>query len=233
MRGAAALVGAGLLVLSGCLGAPNPGTCVPLTSATSDHDARTVHLTWEPVAGAEFYQVNRTVDGGEDTVQALLPGDATSYEETDVPEGIVSYRVAADGHPTGCDGADFHFGGHFEPPSVECAAGLEVLALEDESVLLTWEPVPEASGYDVLRGEAGGALLPYAVVGGDAVAFLDLGTTAGTAYAYAVAANGLPEEGMACEVVEVTAVPFLGGPLPWVLAGLGTLAAAALVGRRK
>lgn len=202
------------------------GACVAGLQVATDHDAGVVTLSWSPTPGALFYDVHRALDGGPSEHVATVDAGETAFVDADAPEGILDYRVAADGHPDdACPAVSTHLGG-FEPPPGEttCATGLEARATP-EGVRLTWTPVPGALSYDVLRAEADGDLVPYAVLPGDADAFLDAAVAPGLAYRYAVAANGLPPPDVRCDEAAVTAVPDLPGRVAVVLLLVGSLVA--------
>jgi hypothetical protein len=203
--------------------AQSAGTCVEGLAMTSDHDTNAVRLEWTATAGASAYHVHRTLDGGDPQEVAVLSSNATAYEET-APDGIVGYRVAADGPPSSdCQEVEAHFGGEPPPPTpVQCVEGLATEALPDGTVRLTWEPVPDAVSYEVLRGPPGSPLAPYGVVGTGDTFFVDGAAVVGEPMRYTVAANGLPAEGE-CPEVQVVAVPFFSP-----LVGLGLAVAAAL-----
>jgi hypothetical protein len=200
-----------------------------------DQDALTVDLSWDAVAGATTYVVTRELDGGPEETMAVLDASITSYHEDDVPQGIVTYRVGVDGPPVGqdCEAQSVHIHGPEPVPGeARCVAGLSAMATED-GILLQWAAEPGAGGYDVLRAEGAGALAPYAVVGPDATAYMDLGTVAGVSYTYVVAADGLPRDPSACPAVEASAIPDLPGPALAVAALGGTAAFALLLRRRR
>lgn len=62
----------------------------PTTSATAE-DGPQNNLTWTSVDGADSYQIYRQTAGGGFTELALVDGNTTTYEDTDVEQGD-SYR---------------------------------------------------------------------------------------------------------------------------------------------
>lgn len=211
-----------------------PGICADIQIQV-DHDAARVALSWPPIDGASVYVVHRQLEGGGFETIATLPADETAFVDDPAPEGVLDYRVAANGPPDDtCPTANAHIGG--EPPvdpEPTCIGGLTATARAGGSIRIEWPALPGAAGYDILRAENDGPLTPYAVVGGDRTSFDDTSTVPGQTYRYTVVANGLPPQGVVCESVEATAVPFLGTIMLAGVALGGTLLAFGLARRKR
>jgi len=214
------------------LASTSTARCTESLDIEVDHDNAVVTLSWPPVPGAGSYHVQRILDGGTPETVALLPGTVTSYVDDPAPEGVLTYRVAADGTPSDlCPAQEVHIGGDPGPtPGPQCVENLAATALPGGSIRLTWTPVAGATSYDVLRATGSGTLAPFAVVAGDTAEFTDLTTSAGDVVRYAVSANGLP--GGPCEAVTITAIPVFTDALVGVLA-LAALMGAYVVMRRR
>ncbi len=77
-----------------------PRAAPPETTGSLEAEATSaisVQLAWEPVQGASQYQVEATFSDLEPVVLAVLPGDATTYEDFPAPPDTeLTYRVTAE-----------------------------------------------------------------------------------------------------------------------------------------
>lgn len=218
------------------IGQSTSGVCADIQYGV-DHRANKVSLIWPAVGTATSYQVYRQIEGSPYVRLATLSGEATGYSDRNVPNGILNYRVAANGAPTDeCPTANVHVGGRdqtVEGPTPACVGGLEAGARGNGDVQLSWAPTPGARQYDILRGDGDGPLAPFATTPGGTTTFVDASTSPGTTYRYAVVANGPPTNGPSCTPVEITAVPFLGAALVGGVSLLAVLGAVVVMRRRR
>lgn len=229
------LLSATLVLAGASWGQPNgaEGECVAALSIAVDHDAGVVTLSWSASMGAASYEVHRSVDGGASAHVATVVAPATMFVDDPAPEGVLEYRVAADGFPSAeCLSVSAHIGGTPVPPERPVCVGDVVGVATADGIRLSWPAVPGAVSYDVLRAQGDAALAPYAFVPAGTTEFFDAAVEPGVAYRYVVSANGLPPEGVRCEVAEVTAVPFFGGVVGAAAAAVAAVAAFVVLRRR-
>ncbi|HET9945387.1 MAG TPA: fibronectin type III domain-containing protein, partial [Actinomycetes bacterium] len=91
------------------------------------------------------------------------------------------------------------------PPSSAPPTGLRATAVTTSTVSLAWNPASGATSYQVLRGAPGGALSVVGSTG--STTYVDSGRTAGTTYAYAVAAVRKTKVSAPSSSIDVTTVP--------------------------
>ena len=91
------------------------------------------------------------------------------------------------------------------PPSSAPPTGLRATAATTSTVSLAWNPASGATSYQVLRGAPGGALSVVGSTG--STTYVDSGRTAGTTYAYAVAAVRKTKVSAPSASIDVTTVP--------------------------
>ena len=217
-----------------------PGTCVPTLTGTFEHDAQRVTLTWEPVAGATWYDVHLSVNGGPFQHLTVVAGDVTTFVDDPAPGGVLEYIVSVDGHPVlnefgqppdDCPRASGHLDGpSARPGTPACATGLTATSDASGTVRLQWDPVAGALRYNVLRAVGDGPLEPHAMLPGDVTTFEDPASLQGVTYRYAVVANGPGT--LTCPTVTVTAIPFFPSFGAALLAGVAGIAGLALWRRR-
>lgn len=231
---AAALAAALLALVGSALAQTPPGECVGDLMIHVDHDNAVVTLSWTPIASAQSHVVERTLDGGDPEPIAVLGADASSYVDSPAPDGIVEYRVAANGAPgPECPAVSAHIGGGFPPPDeVFCVGGVVGEALAGGAIRLSWPGIPGVTNYEVLRAEGDGRLVPHRVIGDGSTSIVDTSTTPGVAYTYAVAANGLPGPGQRCQEVTVVAVPEFAHVAAVAAALVGSLVGLVALRRR-
>jgi fibronectin type 3 domain-containing protein len=172
-RGALALVAVALLgALSGCalldLLQPTPTTppAHPPTEVTASQGeyATAVRIQWEAVEGAEFYRVFRA-DSAEGPFEEL--GTTTNtYVYDQATEGhavepgrLYWYRVQAC-NGAGCSGPSEAASGYagFPPPPANVQASDGTYT---DRIVVTWDPVPGATRYEVFRDTAEGGTYPF------------------------------------------------------------------------
>ena len=91
------------------------------------------------------------------------------------------------------------------PPASDPPTGLRVTGATTSTVSLAWNPASGATSYQVLRGAPGGALSVVGSTG--STTYADSGRTAGTTYAYAVAAVRKTKVSAPSASISVTTVP--------------------------
>ncbi len=177
-------------------------------SATSTVDA--VTLTWDPVATATKYNIDRATGTGPYTYLTTIT-DANHVDST-VADGIAyRYRINAITGPVGAerysawsqvveitaevDGTGNGTGGNDVSPVTGFAARVE----SPTEIELTWHTVDGVDGYRILRA---GSLI--ATVAQSVTSFDDTGLSAGVAYSYSIRAYDGADESESASTTATT-----------------------------
>lgn len=152
---------------------------------TTESTCLAVNVRWEPVAGAEGYQILRQSADGEWTALASVSGQqTTSYADTSaVYQSAYFYTVRA------------YSGGIWSEYDQEGVAGKRQIgqpvlrsaaSVDDQTVSVQWDAVPGAEKYRLYRksGTSNWKLVKEF----NGTSYTDTGLTCGTAYTYTVRA---------------------------------------------
>ncbi len=194
----------------------NTGT-VPAapTGVSATAGDRQVTLTWNAVTGAERYKIMRseTSGGPYSTVTSYAQG--TSYTNTGRTNGVTYYyvimavnkagesaqsaQVSAKPMGTATNGSSTK---PATPTGVTATAG-------DKQVTITWNAVPGAERYKLMRSETSGG--PYTLVSSyiTSTTYTNTGRTNGKTYYYVVSA--VNKAGESAQSAQVSATPASGG----------------------
>jgi fibronectin type 3 domain-containing protein len=150
-------------------------------------DGNTVHLTWDPVNGAESYNIYR--DG------SIHKASYASYSEAGLAPGTYSYRVVA----VDSNGNEGEWSGFFVSVTVSVPVPTGLYAsLDGNTVNLSWNSVNGASYYRVYRDGS------YSGDSYGAAAFTDENLAPGTYYYQVAAVDSYGYEGERSASVSVT-----------------------------
>jgi hypothetical protein len=178
------------------------GLPAPSNVRATTVSASQISVTWSAVGGVNGYQVLRgPAPGGPFALVGTVPGSSLSFLDTGLaPATSYSYVVTAvAGNMVSSASAVATATTQMTPP-----ANLKANAAPS-SVALSWDAVPGAIRYDVLRTAPNGTGIVGTTV---QTAFVDTTVTAGVLYTYAVrsvAANGATGDSMSLAVA--TGVP--------------------------
>jgi trimeric autotransporter adhesin len=164
---------------------------VPALSLTAGNNQ--VQVDWTSSGGDVVYDLYRSEAGcnaGFVKVASDLTG--TSFSDTAVANGLTySYQLIA--HPSGseaCSAAPStcQSAAPVAPPCglVPAPTGATATAAGRHQINLSWDAVPTASAYFVLRSTAGGPYTEVGSVPAPATALADTGLADGTTYSYVV-----------------------------------------------
>lgn len=194
--------------------------CVTNLRADVHHTRAEVNMSWDPVEGAQFYDVYRSIDGGNLTflirVEAGFPslGDEGTY-------GNLTYAIAVDGNlDPSCPTVSVTVA----PRPVDtshCAPSLTAVAGETD-VRLGWDQVPGVTYYYVWRIANEGGFDMRGRVDAGTFEFTDT-IEGGITYRYVVVGNAF--DPTVCPAAIVSAIPFFPG---WLGVALGTLGAVGV-----
>ncbi|HVM45297.1 MAG TPA: hypothetical protein VM582_05125 [Candidatus Thermoplasmatota archaeon] len=176
-------------------------------------------------------------DGRYDFIVGPLEVDSTGHTNgmRIYAEVVIEPRPTPESDPArGVQGAygRVHCGATYIP----CIADLTATALDEGDVRLEWTASANATIYYVYRSdgvEGPDGRLSWVDVGNTTgTSFVDATAEAGETYVYDVtASDGRLANAEACELVQVTAVPFFGAPLLAALALVGGVGAFAWMRR--
>ena len=194
------LVGGTLILLSGCAlldllqPPPEPPAAPTQVAASLGELANSVRITWQPVEGADLYQVYRaTAEDGE--YQPIGDTDSTTYydeprEDHPLLLGTLYwYRVQAC-NAAGCSELSQPVAGYAGYPPAPTAVQASDGAYPDR-IVINWDPVPGATGYQVFRDTAENGTYNTFVGETASASIEDTRVSAGIRYWYRVrACNG-------------------------------------------
>lgn len=157
------------------------------TGVTAVAGSNQITLSWNAVAGATSYKVNRSSTSGSSYNLVSSP-TTTSFVDTGPQNGSTRYYViaAVDGTGTGPNSLEVS-----ATPILPAPSNLAVTTIGARQVALSWSPVPgvkTTGSYQVYRATASGG--PYASVASinNTTIYTDTGLTTGTTYYYVVRA---------------------------------------------
>jgi alpha-galactosidase len=160
-----------------------------------------VQMSWSPVAGASSYNLARALGSTPFTVIAAgLAG--TNYTDLTVTNGTTYYYVVTANNACGSSGQSAFVAG---TPNLPPRSPFGLTAITGgKQVVLNWNTVAGAGGYNVKRATASGG--PYPTVATNLLAppWLDSGLSGGTTYYYAVSAINTAGEGTNSPYVAAT-----------------------------
>jgi len=160
MKAKAWLVGAvfvPVLILAGCAIWEElvPPDAAPEVQATVGELETTIRLTWNPVERAETYSVFRAEDeGGPYTYIGETP--YTAYQDEVGMEDTGRwywYKVRAC-NTSGCGPDSASVRGYAGKPPAPTNVEARVENSAADKIVITWDPVPGATAYDVVRDRA-------------------------------------------------------------------------------
>lgn len=120
-----------------------------------------------------------------------------------------------------------------DPPQAgaECPANTTAEAGPQGAVNLTWDPVPEAESYPILRSQSDTEPTLVANVSGTNTSFTDTSTAPATTYRYTVHTWNGTARSTDCPTAEVAPVPFFPGLAATI--AIGGLVALGVLGLQK
>lgn len=208
----------------------DPHGCHAPRTVTARVEGGAVVVAWadEPVRDEHelTHIVERAPGGSRDFREIARPApNATSYRDADVEQGETYHYFVTQllegsrsyGYP--CDHATVTV----DSEGGSCPEGLEADAEPNGDVELSWNASAAADGYHVFRASDGGDRELVAEV--HATAFIDTDTVAETTYRYEVVPASEAAQAGRCPAVEVTAIPFFGGPALVAVAAIGSVGA--------
>jgi hypothetical protein len=112
-----------------------------------------------------------------------------------------------------------------------CPGDPSAQAEGDGAVNLTWEPVPEATSYPIVRSGPASEAVVIANVSATSTTYLDTNVTPGESYEYTIHSWNGTDISRDCPTLEITTVAFLSG---WTtVAAAAVLATGAYVAVRR
>ena len=165
-------------------GASVPLPLAPGGLAAAAVSSSQINLAWNAVTNATSYMVERSLtNGGPYAVITSGATGTTNYYDSGLAAGTTCYYVvsAANAGGESTNSVQVSATTMFMPPS-----GLTATAVSGSQVSLTWNPVPNATSYNIKRSLTNGG--PYAVIasGVTATNYLDGGLIGGAVYYYVV-----------------------------------------------
>ncbi|NBX37700.1 MAG: hypothetical protein EBR10_10850, partial [Planctomycetes bacterium] len=156
-------------------------------TATDGTLATGVRVTWQGSAGATGYRVFRSSGAATPTQVGSVAASVVSFDDNTAVVGtLYNYAVRSVGAQAGSQSAlslgDAGYRLLNAPTNVQASDGSSAV-----HVLVTWSALSGATGYRVLRSEAGGTPSVIASVSGT-TSFQDASALPGTIYSYAVRA---------------------------------------------
>jgi hypothetical protein len=109
-----------------------------------------------------------------------------------------------------------------EPRSPEGVDGIQVQAMNDGSIELSWDAPDRAEEYTVMRG-TGEGYVEIATV--ENTTYVDTDTEAETTYEYRIDAANEGGQNLGCQYAEATTIPFFPSPALVAMAALGSVGA--------
>lgn len=169
-----------------------PAAPTGLTAAAGNAQ---VTLRWTASIGATAYTVKRsTADGGPYTPVATDVAD-TTYTNTGLTNGTTYFYVVSAVNAGGESPDSDRAGATPLPPPPPAPSGLKALP-GDARVALSWNPLAEASGYNVRRAGISGGPFTLIAAGVNTTGYTDAGLANDTTYYYVVSAFNPGGEGM-------------------------------------
>ncbi len=151
---------------------------------TPESTCLAVTVRWQPVAGAETYQILRRTDGDWAQIAEISGQQTDSYADSSgAYDTQYSYTVRA------CDGA---VTSEYDPAGVSGRRVLgqpvldSAVSVDDQTVHIAWQAVPGAEAYRLYRKS--GTSNWKKMIEFDGTAYDDTGLTCGTEYIYTVRA---------------------------------------------
>lgn len=156
----------------------------PASVAASDGtSASAIDVTWSPVSGATGYRILRAIGAGTPaevgTAAAASFSDSSASPATSYSYSVRAITAAGD---SASSAADTGWRNVAAPAAVSASDGTSTSAIE-----ISWDAVPQAIGYRVLRSTGGGPATEIAAP--STAALVDSTAIAGTTYSYRVRAR--------------------------------------------
>jgi len=174
------------------------------TGLTATAGNAAVDLSWSTVQNATSYQVKRaTTEGGPYTTIASEITEST-YTDTGLTNGTTYYYVVTAVNSAGESANSNEASATPQEPAPGVPTNLTAAA-GDAQVVLSWDAVTGAAGYNVKRATTAGG--PYTIIASDVteLTYTDTGLTNGTTYYYVVSA--LNAGGESTDSNEASATP--------------------------
>jgi hypothetical protein len=219
----------------------DPHACRAPSTVEAHVDNGTVVVEWSGEPSEDEHQythiVERAPEGTRDFQEIARPDpNASSYRDTTVEEGqgyhyfVTQLNEGPRNYGYPCDHATV-FVEEQEDDTPACPENLRAQAHGNEDVTLAWNASADADSYHVYRGTEDGDMQHVAEV--NDTSFTDTETEAETTYTYEVTAANEVGEAEDCDRVEVTAIPFFGGPALVAMAALGSVGAVGALRVRR
>jgi fibronectin type 3 domain-containing protein len=206
----------GIEIYSAAQSAPAAPTGLAATAGNSQ-----VALSWTAVVGATGYDIYRgTSSGGETPLAAGTNVAANSFTDTSAVNGTQYFYYVTALSSAGQSGASIEVSATPQAPTLGAPTGLAGMAGNNQ-VVLTWNAVSGAAGYDVYRGNNSGAeTLLAAGTNIATTTFTDASAVNGTQYFYYVTAvNGSVQSAHSNEVSATPQPPTTNGLILAISAG--------------
>ena len=161
-------------------------TTAPAIVASDTTYSDRVQLNWTPSSGSSGHRVYRWTNSTSPTLLVALSSTASSYADTSAVPGTVYTYALRTVHALGesLDGpSDSGVRSWTVPLTVTASDGTS-----SNSVSITWQSVPAASGYRVYRRTSSGTASQIASVSGSVLTYADSANTQLTMYLYSVRA---------------------------------------------
>ncbi len=166
---------------------PSPGAPVIQSAASGD---ATVTLSWDPVIGSTGYNIFMSTNYGVyGAPEASVANSVYSYEATGLTNGTMYYFIVKATNAGGDSAASNEVSAMPQvlPPG---APVLQTVTVEDASVTLSWNPMTDATGYNIFISTASGMYGAATATVIDSVnSYVATGLTNGTAYYFIVKAT--------------------------------------------
>ncbi|MEQ1758998.1 MAG: fibronectin type III domain-containing protein, partial [Vicinamibacterales bacterium] len=166
-----------------------------------------VELTWTDASGTETaFHVERTTDGEFFDEIALLPANATSFNDTTVsPAHSYGYRVRAE---NGVGFSAYSAMANVSTPQAPPSAPASLIATVNSPVQLTWTDTSTTEeAFHIERATGAGAFAEIATVGTNVTTYVDSTGAAETTYSYRVRAGNTGGYSAYTATVTVTTLP--------------------------
>ena len=162
------------------------GKCaVPAVTVAPNKAGKPV-LSWDKVAGAKKYEIQRSVNGG--AFKKLSTTSKTTYTDSKATSGTVcTYKIRALASSSSCHS-------QFSPEAACCVtcAAPTLTAKRNPATgdpVLSWKKVTNAAGYQIYRSDSGGAYTWLATVAG--TSYEDSTAVADQKYTYRLQTVGI------------------------------------------
>ncbi|MBT3274097.1 MAG: hypothetical protein HN368_13150 [Spirochaetales bacterium] len=180
----------------------------PLNLIVDNATVNSLDISWDPETNTTGYNLERSDDGGATWIVTGFTGSTTSYTDFGLT-GSTTYLYQVEAYNT--------YGGSGFSPSIAGttlaggAAPLSPLNLAvgsptTNSLVISWDPETDATGYNLERSDDAGATWFPTGFTGSATSYTDFGLTSSTTYLYQVEAyNAFGNSGFSLSAAGTTA----------------------------